>query len=518
MKKLLSPFRVGLLVLVAGTILFVFLSFSKKGGLSAREAMTVHATFRDASGLSSKSRVQIAGIAVGEVAEISLSGTRARVTMRISRNVVLHEDATLTKRSESLLGDYQLDLYPGSEAFPVIPDGGEITRVVDAQGMEQVFGSLMTIAKDVEAVTYSLRTVLGGDAGTQSLQAIVGNLVSLSAAMDSTVRDSSTQLKSILGNVDVIAGDVRGVTQSESAAIRRIVENLDATTADVKSVMATIKQAIGGNEGDLKEGVASLKSSLEKLDRSLSNIEEVTRQVKEGKGAVGALLNDERLGQKVSETVDDVADFAQGLTSLQAEVAVKAEYLIGQGQAKNSLGIKLIPRPDKYYLIELIDDPRGIVETTFVQTNPPNAGDPVVQKQTVTRDALKVSLQFAKRFSFLTLRFGIIESTGGIGVDFSFPIKFFWYSRWLEDAIVIKVDAFNFSVDSLVYPRLRATLRFSPVEHVYISAGVDDILNRPNREVLTNRLVTGRDFFFGAGVFFTDQDLKGILPFAGSIK
>ena len=41
----------------------------------------------------------------------------------------------------------------------------------------------------------------------------------------------------------------------------------------------------------------------------------------------------------------------------------------------------------------------------------------MVQKQTVTTESIKFSAQFAKRYSFLTLRFGIIESTGGIGAD-----------------------------------------------------------------------------------------------------
>lgn len=112
----------------------------------------------------------------------------------------------------------------------------------------------------------------------------------------------------------------------------------------------------------------------------------------------------------------------------------------------------------------------------------------------------------------MTLRFGLIESTGGLGLDFSLPIKFFYYSRWLEDALVLKVDGFNFSIEALRFPRLRATLRFVPFEHVFVNVGMDDILNSPNRDALTNRLISGRDFFFGAGITFTDSDCKALLP------
>ncbi|AKJ03705.1 Mammalian cell entry related domain protein [Archangium gephyra] len=55
---------------------------------------------------------------MGEVESIKLEGTRARVTVRIRRDIPMFEDATLAKRSESLLGDYLLDLNPGTEMAP----------------------------------------------------------------------------------------------------------------------------------------------------------------------------------------------------------------------------------------------------------------------------------------------------------------------------------------------------------------------------------------------------------------
>jgi phospholipid/cholesterol/gamma-HCH transport system substrate-binding protein len=511
MKKLVTPFRVGLLVIASGVILFFFLTFVRKGGLSESESVRVYAYFRDASGLGKKSRVQIAGIPVGEVGEIVLEGTRAKVWLKIRRDVGVREDAALTKRSESLLGDYVLDLTPGSEGARRLENGEEIKRVVDSQGMEQLFNTLAAVTQDIQQVTTALRNVLGGDKGQGSMERIVENMVKLSDAVERMVRDSSGQLNTILGNVEGVSGDIRKLTSGEQQTFHDIVQNIDGLTRDTREVLASVKGVLGSNEGDLKQSVASLKTTMERLDHSLANIEDITQRVKDGKGPLGTLISDEHMGQKITETVDDLSDFAGRITSLEAEVGIKSDYLLTQGQAKNSLSVRLIPKPDKYYLLEFIDDPRGSVETFYVQTNPPNAGSPASQRQTVTRDSIKVSAEFAKRYSLLTLRFGIIESTGGLGLDLSVPIKFFYYSRWIEDALVLKVDAFNFSVEALNYPRLRATLRFTPYEHIYVNLGMDDILNRPNRDSLTNRLLSGRDFFFGAGIYFTDADLKSIL-------
>lgn len=514
MKKVLSPFRVGLFVILVTAIFAGFFVFVRKGDLGEKDVVRVFALFKDASGLTKKSRVQIAGIPVGEIEDIQLEGTRAKVFLRIKKAVNLRQDAALAKRSESLLGDYLLDLRPGTDAAPAMENGGQIVNVLDAQGMDQVFTSLSSITADIQAVTTSLRNVLGGDKGQNSLERIVENLVRLSDTVDGTVRENASRLDTILQNVEGISSDVRKLTASEGDNVSAIVANLEGATRDARDVMSSVKQIVGSNESDLKGSVASLKQTLERLDRSLANIEEVTQKVREGKGAAGALLADERLGQKVGETIEDVADFAGRITGLQTEVGIRTDWLVTQSQAKIFLDIRLMPKPDKFYLLQLIDDPRGSVDTVYIQKNPPDLGDPALQRQTTTRESLKFSAQFAKRYSFITLRFGIIESTGGLGVDFSVPIKLFYQSKWLEDALVLKLDAFNFSVDQLVYPRLRATLRFTPLEHVFVNVGFDDIINRPNRDTLSNRLVSGRDFFFGAGIYFTDQDLKSILTVA----
>jgi phospholipid/cholesterol/gamma-HCH transport system substrate-binding protein len=511
-KKLLTPFRVGLLVLAALGILFGTLTFVKKGGLKESDSVLLHALFKDASGLTRRSRVQIAGIGVGEITEIKLEGLRANVFFRVKNEVSVREDASLTKRSESLLGDYMIDLTPGTEESRVLKEGEEIKHVVDAQGMEQIFNTLSSITSDIQAVTSSLKSVLGGTQGQDSMQAIVQNLVKLTQDVDRTIRETAAKLDSILANVEGVSGDIRKVTAREQGSITNIVDNIEAVSKDVREVMTSVTRIVGQNEGEVASGVSSVKDTLAKLDRTLGNLETVTTNIKEGKGAVGALLSDERLGQKVSETVEDVADYAGRLTNLEVEVGVKADYLLNQSAAKTFLQIRLVPKPDKYYLIEAVDDPRGKITTEYVQQNPPADGAPAEQKRTVTTESIKFTAQFAKRFSFLTLRFGIIESTGGVGADLNVPIKFFYYSRWLEDALVLKVDAFNFSIDALRFPRLRASVRFTPFEHFFINVGIDDALNTTNRDTLTNRLISGRDFFVGAGIYFTDSDLKSILP------
>jgi phospholipid/cholesterol/gamma-HCH transport system substrate-binding protein len=158
--------------------------------------------------------------------------------------------------------------------------------------------------------------------------------------------------------------------------------------------------------------------------------------------------------------------------------------------------LRLQPREDKYYVLELINDPRGFTSftDTSVDTTNPNLPAHYRTITTTTTEAFRFSLQFAKRFGPFTGRFGIKESTGGIGLDV----------HLLQDRFEIVNDLFGFSEE--VQPRYRVYVSYEFVKHLWLLGGVDNVF-----------LASERDYFLGLQLRFTDTDLKTILPFAGPV-
>ena len=511
MSSWVTPFKVGLLVLVALGAFLVFRLALDTDAADSTQATTVYAYFDDASGIGPKSRVQTAGIPVGEVSGVRLEGTRARVELRIRRDIPLKTDAMLVKRSESILGDYLIDLVPGSPSAPPMPEGGEIATVNDRTGMEEAVNKLNLIAGDIQEVTRSLREVFGGEAGANNMQAIVANLVAVSESLDNTLSRAGTSLNSALDNIDLLSREIRQLTENQDDNIEAIVLNVRDASAEVREVLASVKRVIGTGEGELTASVESFRDTLGRLDTALESVQSIAAKIDEGEGPIGRLINDEALGESLDNTLTDVSDYLGRMVGLVTEVSLRSEYLVRQESMKNTFGIKLIPKPDKYYLIELIDDPRGNISETTVARYPPDADESALQTIVTTDQSFKLSAQFAKRFYFATLRFGIIESTGGIGGNLHF----------FDDSLAINVDLFDFSARDVKWPRLRASVNYSFLGHLFVSAGVDDVFNGPKTvdalaveddvNLATRRVVRGRDFFFGAGLYFTDEDLKGLL-------
>ena len=127
---------------------------------------------------------------------------------------------------------------------------------------------------------------------------------------------------------------------------------------------------------------------------------------------------------------------------------------------------------------------------TIVRQSPPPLFYPNEYKRTeISRsNRLKFSAQFGKSISFATFRFGIIESTGGLGMDI----------KVIKDRLEINTDIFEFG--RRVWPRMRIRAGFEIIRRFWLLAGVDDIING------------GRDYFFGLQLRFDDEDLKPLIP------
>ncbi|HNK45915.1 MAG TPA: hypothetical protein PKL17_14095, partial [Pseudomonadota bacterium] len=80
MKTVSAALKVGLTTLAILALSAVAYRFVAKG-VRGQEGPVVWALFRDATGLVDKSRVQIAGLIIGEIAERRLQGTYARVSI-----------------------------------------------------------------------------------------------------------------------------------------------------------------------------------------------------------------------------------------------------------------------------------------------------------------------------------------------------------------------------------------------------------------------------------------------------
>ncbi len=512
-----KAFAVGLLAAICGVAFLIAFTFFKKGGYSERDSYLVYAFYEDATGLSWKSRVQIAGIQVGEISTILLEGNRARLDIRVRKDIDVRADACLTKRFPStLLPDALLDLAPGTARAPSLrelpPEQREIRCALEAVSVAKLLSSLSKVSEDVERVTSELSTMVAGSQG--SIKQIIGNLEKVSANINRTVESGSEKVSAILDNTESFTGTLAGVADADRERYHAIARNVESASGRLDKVLQSVQDLLGegGGEGEGKGGVrasvADARQSLQRLNNSLEQIEKVATNIAQGKGVAGKLLADERLGEKLGNTIENASDYYDKLFKLQLKVNLRSEWQLNQTGAKTYAGFTLLPRPDKYYIFEIVSDPRGVQTQTVEQISTPTGT--VSTTKTLTEQKVSFSLQFGKRFGPAAFRIGIIESSGGAGADLYL----------LKDALKLSVSVFQFARPEPApkFPRAKLWLDYTFLRYLYATVGTDDFLNtwRAGRFPGGPKFAIGNDVFFGGGIVFTDDDLKALISVAGS--
>jgi phospholipid/cholesterol/gamma-HCH transport system substrate-binding protein len=485
MKDTLNAAKVGLLVLVTLAASIAIYRFVDEGS-HGDESYRLYAIFDDVQGLVVKSRVVIAGIPVGTIDKITLQGDRARVDLLIDGKVKVYTNASVGQRSASLLGETLLVIRPGGPPAPPLKDGDQIASESKHGGTDEVIKTVGEIAESVKKVTSQLERAFGTDEAGRQMTSSLKNLSEAIEAINRTIQANEDVVNSTLRNVE-------GITSDAAPRITRILEHVESVTQDVNKIIHDNKAGVSQGLGRVDDTVASIERASKDLESVMKDVKQVTERTAKGEGTIGRLTQDETLINEVEGVASNIGDLVEPIARLQTFVRLRSEYNFLANSFKNYVGVYLQPREDYYYRFELVNDPRG--RTTFTQRqvrqSPPPAGDPEFYQQTITetRNEFRFTLQIAKRVHYATFRFGILESTGGLGLDLHF----------LDDHLQVNTDAF--AIGEAKYARVRIALAYEILQRLWIVGGVDDLIN------------DSRDFFLGGQLHFNDEDLKSILPF-----
>lgn len=590
MNQSSNAFLVGLVLLSAMLVGAYFFVSSRKNTLSSVNSSEYYAYLTDASGINAKSLITVAGLQVGEIHSVTLTEARvadlssdwdksmdnpdkkirvARVDMRIINDLKIPVDSWLKKESLGLLGAKALFLELGSSTELFEP-GDRLENVRSETGLEtlqnrmegmvgnvesiiaKVDANIEGIVSDIKGITGTLNAFISGDEDHMPInelyEMVMGEVKKTIVTVEKTVRDVNSVIiknddavSGLLANLQRISDDVAEITAPAysdggtqgGGELRETVASVHQITADLSVVTSSLKNLVGENESEVGAQVDKLKTTLNELNRSLASLSEITGRVERGEGTVGRLLTDERMADKLEDAVVGASDFVSDLTALETHIDLGTWYSVRRGNANVSFGIKLQPKPDKFYFFEVVDDGGGVEKITQViegvQQTPVGTAEVTREATYVDDNTIRITAMFAKKFyDFLILRAGIMESSGGVGADLVF----------FDNRLQLRTDIYNWGgprnriqdpdlfYPGFTLPRWRTMMKAQPIPYAYLMLGVDDVLNTFDLNYGSERFGQirnpsfhgyGFDFFFGVGISFKDDDLRNILPFIPSL-
>ncbi len=266
--------------------------------------------------VNTATKVQINGLVVGSVITIQpepQNVRKIRLGFTVNKDIKLPDYTVAELRSAGALGGKVIEL-----VFDKMCDGSNCAENKTLLASETVglIGSLINPAEldpalsNVNSIIDSTLGRLGSedsntaiDVSIRKLSETMANFSSLTERMNGLMVRSSKNIELTMGNLAVLT---ESLVQSQDK-LGRILENVSVATEDFKKIQlsntvdktnATIDQA--------NTSLAGVETTMQEANATLKELTQIMAELKEGKGTMGKLLNDESLYNNLSETTREM--------------------------------------------------------------------------------------------------------------------------------------------------------------------------------------------------------------------
>lgn len=490
----------GLLVLVYLTFTFGDIRLGKEKGY------TVKVYFDTVSGLEEKAPVKIAGVDVGKVKEIRLKGTKAEVVLWIKEGVRIPKDAVAVIRTMGLMGEKYIEITDGSMSSGYVAEGGTIGKGVSPADMDYLIAQLSDIARDVKAVTATLKNSLGTPTAQEQIKEILANLQETTKVLAEISTSNEEKVNAIIANTERLTRELAQLIRENRVYVSQSIENFSKFSQHLPRIARNLDSIVStlSTPSVRKE----LKTTIAEISETSKNLKEITSTIAQGKGTIGKLVKDEKVYNDLSETLETLKETTERVKRTTLTLEFKGDYMTRDlskkysysGDPGNSYGyftVRIQPREDRFYVLGITSDPRGDYDEKR-KVYYVDGRKHVIREKKFDRK-IKFTAQYGIRLlEPLDFRIGLKDSTAGIGFDY----------RILNNKdLVASLDVWDFSGEYSDHgdARVRIGVSYTIWKPFFIEAGWDDILNSKFSS-----------FFVGAGMRITDEDLKYLLFGGGS--
>lgn len=285
-----GAFVLGGLVLM-GTAIFLL------GDYTFEKRYPLYVTFHDVANLTQNAPVKLSGVEVGQVRDIVLEDSKAKVICSIRKGVDIYRDAEFTIGATGIIGSKYLQIDQGHRPSGILNPGDTVVGIDPTDIQKSITKALASIQKTLDE--------LNTDTGRGTL---------------------AENLKDTVANVREMTANLNDLVETTKPNLEKAVERSDEITAKLDDLLAKADQMMAGLATD--------------------------------KGTVGALIHDKQMKEDVKQTISDVkqaADTAKDMLGRLNQFHIywnydwRYEHQIRTSRA--DIGLRIEPRPGRYYYV-----------------------------------------------------------------------------------------------------------------------------------------------------------------------
>ncbi|QDW25333.1 MlaD family protein [Pedobacter sp. KBS0701] len=282
--KIKNETKVGILAAFAIALLIIGYNFLKGNSIFSSET-TLYAKYTRVDGLTVSKPILINGYQIGRVAKLELQGDGSIIaTLSVNSKYEIPENSIARLEGTDLLGSKAIVMSLGNSK-KMAEDGFTLNANVEKGLMEQV----QPVQKKAELIIGKMDSILS------SVNSI------LNPNFQKNVDKSFNSIAGTLASLETTSKKVDGLVGSESARIEAIFKNVEGITANLNNNNQKISDILTNiNTVTDKFAAANFKQTLDNANNAIADLQSVISGIKDGKGSLGLLLNDDKMYQNLN--------------------------------------------------------------------------------------------------------------------------------------------------------------------------------------------------------------------------
>ncbi len=539
--------RVGLFTLFGLALVGAFTVFVNDKPYWWRKCEPVYISVEDATGLKTKSAIRSLGLQVGYLHSVELTETRVKIGVCITAPIEILPDTRAYIRGEGFLGDKFLELKPvryvgdikvgprnRPESAPAAPPPEPVasatapttslnTRTEDRRpssrkspsGLKSPLiqheldanpsKSLPNLPVEIEKETPPDTSELNPDQQSYRINSTMYRLLDLlipsasaedvSNAKEVQVGNSNRDMDKLIEQSNKLMIEMTDLTKNLKEGLQP--KELRETIQQLHKTLQSAGKALSP-EGGLN---STARRALEKLEKAFEAMQQQMERINRGEGSVGRLLNDPVYADEALKAMKNLNKLLNKAADIQLMVRLGAEQLPAYDGGRGYFQIQIFPNPTRYYLIGITIDPRGR-RTVLNTTTTSNGQSTAVSSEQIEEGGILLTGMLGKIFwNRLDLAAGALHGDGAVSIGFHLG------PAGSEQALTVRNDLYIRGQGIGLNDRL--TLMAQPFIHneilgsLFVNGGLESF-----------RKYNGKtSAFFGAGVTFSDDDIKLLFAF-----
>ncbi len=322
-KLTFSELRVGIFMLGA-LLITAFLILNSTGDFNPFEKkMRLLVRLPSADGLHPGADVQLAGVSIGKVEEVrflspdSPDGERIEATLSVGQQLdnrpiseLIRTDSTAQLVSTSVLGNDKLvNISPGTSKGAPVEENATL-RTNSSIGLNQLTATGNDLLTQINKLAVPANDILNKASQGEGTLGRIINDEALYENLDGAVaetRDTMTRLQTTIEKVNKGDGTAGRLINDPALYenLNRTVSQLEAISSDIRAGRGSAGKFINDDALYLetRNAVSELRTSAEKISAVADDVKILTTDLRDGKGTAGKLFRDEKLYEDVRAAV-----------------------------------------------------------------------------------------------------------------------------------------------------------------------------------------------------------------------